>query len=410
MQVFMKRLPYLLAGILLWADVCPAQTKLSLSEVVSYALSHRPELQADDARVTNSEHLRVQAGLIPNPHFIFRKEDLRPQTSPFGESSQTYWEGEELLEISGKRGGRIAVANQAMEQRRLELDLDRRQIALSVRESYWRAKAMQALAGLYEEDAKYFQQVVDYHEARFKEGKIAEVDLLRVRLQEQQIKAAAANAQLDSGKALLILAQEMNTAPDSSWVLTGDIETLEQPEAIPAGKDASSLRTEEQLAQQAIAQAKARTQLEKANGRPDLLFTGGYKRDLNLDAPLAGVQFDLPLFNRNQGAVAASKANQDAAQESLQATRNRLAAELNLARREYDMRREQYLQMFKPLREQAVEISDISRAAYQAGGLDLLRLLDAERARVDAERSYVRALEAFHLSVVDLNYAEGMDQ
>jgi outer membrane protein TolC len=66
--------------------------------------------------------------------------------------------------------------------------------------------------------------------------------------------------------------------------------------------------------------------------------------------------------------------------------------------------------MFKPLRDQAVQISEISRSAYQAGGLDLLRLLDAERARVDAELSYVRALEAFHISVVDLNYAEGMDQ
>jgi hypothetical protein len=49
----------------------------------------------------------------------FRKEDLRPQTSAFGDSSQTYWEGEQLVEISGKRGGRIAVANQSIEQRTL---------------------------------------------------------------------------------------------------------------------------------------------------------------------------------------------------------------------------------------------------------------------------------------------------
>jgi hypothetical protein len=114
-----------------------------------------------------------------------------------------------LLEISGKRGGRIAVANQSVEQRRLEVDLDRRQIALNVRESYWKAKAMQALAVLYDEDARYFRQVIDYHEARFREGKLAEVDLLRVRLQGQQIQAAAANARLDSEKAILILAQEM---------------------------------------------------------------------------------------------------------------------------------------------------------------------------------------------------------
>ncbi len=403
-------LVFAIAGLLPLASPCHAQTMLSSNEAVSYALSHRPELRAANARVNGSERLREQAGLIPNPHFVFRKEDLRPETSAFGENSQTYWEGEQLLEISGKRGGRIAVASQSTEQKRLEVDLDRRQIALSVRENYWKAKAMQAFADLYEQDAKYFQQVIDYHEARFKEGKIAEVDLLRVRLQGQQIQAASANAKLDSEKALLILAQEMNAAPNPAWVLSDDLETLEQPRAIPVGSDAPALRTEAQIAQQSIAQAKARTQLERANGRPDLLFTGGYKRDVQLDAALAGVQFDLPLFNRNQGAVAASRAEEEAAKETYQATRNRLVAELGLAQREYEMRREQYLQVFKPLRDQAVEISDISRSAYQAGGLDLLRLLDAERARVDAQLSYVRALEGFHLSVAALNYAEGMDQ
>jgi outer membrane protein TolC len=400
----------LFAGLLLSARLCHGQTALSAQDAVSYALAHRPELRAANDRVTASERLRSQAGLIPNPRFLFRKEDLRTQTSPFGENSQTYWEGEQRLETSGKRGGRIAVAQQGTEESRLQADLARRQIVLNVRESYWKAKAAQSLAALYAQDADYFRQVIEYHEARFREGKIAEVDLLRVRLQGEQIRAAAANTRLDSEKALLMLAQDMNAAPDSSWVLSEDFETLEDPKPVPGGTDAVSLRTEGQLAQQAIAKAEAQTRLEKATGRPDLVFTGGYKRDVNIDTPVAGVQFDLPLFNRNQGAVAAAHAEEDVARETYQATRNRLAAELALAQREFEMRREQYLQTFKPLRGQAIEISNISRAAYQAGGLDLLRLLDAERARVDAELSYVRALEGFHLSVAALNYAEGLDQ
>jgi outer membrane protein, heavy metal efflux system len=405
----MKRLLFVFAGLFLWTELCHGQTVLSAQEAVAYALSHRPELRAASDRVTASERLRSQAGLIPNPRFLFRKEDFTDHPN-VGENSQTYWEGEQLLETSGKRGGRIAVAQQNTEQSRLQAELERRQIILSVRESYWKAKAAQSLSALYAQDADYFRQVIEYHEARFREGKIAEVDLLRVRLQGEQIRAAAANARLDSEKSLLMLAEEMNTAPNSSWVLSEDFERLEEPKPIPAGKDATSLRVEGQLAQQAIAGTEAQTKLAKAAGRPDLLFTGGYKRDVDIDTPVAGVQFDLPLFNRNQGAVAAAHAEEDAARESYQATRNRLSAELDLANREYAMRREQYIQTFKPLREQAIEISNIGRAAYQAGGLDLLRLLDAERARIDAELSYVRALEGFHLSVTTLNYAEGVDQ
>src|SRR5882757_882140 len=406
----MKRsLLFVFAGLFLWTGLCHGQTVLSAQDAVAYALSHRPEMRAASDRVTASERLRSQAGLIPNPRFLFRKEDFTDHLN-VGENSQTYWEGEQLLETSGKRGGRVAVAQQGIEQSRLQAELERRQIVLNVRESYWKAKAAQSLAALYGQDAEYFRQVIEYHEARFRESKIAEVDLLRVRLQGEQIRAAAANATLDSEKALLMLAQEMNAGPNSSWVLSEDFETLEDPKPVPGGTDAVSLRTEGQLAQQAIATAEAQTRLEKANGRPDLLFTGGYKRDVDIDTPIAGVQFDLPFFNRNQGAVAAAHAEEDAARETYQATRNRLAAELALAQREYEMRREQYLQTFKPLREQAIEISNISRSAYQAGGLDLLRLLDAERARVDAELSYVRALEGFHLSVAAVNYAEGVNQ
>jgi outer membrane protein, heavy metal efflux system len=406
----MKRLLFFVsAGLFLRTGLCHGQTVLSAQDAVAYALSHRPELRAANDRISASERLRSQAGLIPNPRFLFRKEDFTDHLN-VGENSQTYWEGSQLLETSGKRGGRIAVAQQGTEQSRLQAELERRQIVLNVRESYWKAKAAQSLAALYAQDADYFRQVIEYHEARFREGKIAEVDLLRVRLQGEQIRAAAANARLDSEKALLMLAQEMNAAPNSSWALSEDFEMLEEPKPVPAGTDTASLRVEGQLAQQAIAGAEAQTRLQKAKGRPDLLFTGGYKRDVDIDTPVAGVQFDLPLFNRNQGAVAAANAEEDAAREDYQATRNQLAAELQLAQREYEMRRDQYLQTFKPLREQAIEISDISRTAYQAGGLDLLRLLDSERARVDAELSYVRALEGFHVSVAALNYAEGVDQ
>jgi outer membrane protein TolC len=203
----------------------------------------------------------------------------------------------------------------------------------------------------------------------------------------------------------------MNAPPDSRWILSDGLETLEEPLPIPAGSDPGNLRIDVQIAKEAIARSQAQTRLERANGRPDLLFTGGYKRDAgNLDAPIAGVQFDLPFFNRNQAALSAAKAESDAAQASYEATRNQILAEAALARREYELRRDQLLKTFRPLKDQAIEISGISRAAYEAGGLDLVRLLDAERARVDAELSYIRALEAFHLSVVDLNYAEGIDQ
>ncbi len=75
---------------------------------------------------------------------------------------------------------------------------------------------------------------------------------------------------------------------------------------------------------------------------------------------------------------------------------------------DYEVYRAQYLDTFKPLRDQPVQTSDITRAAYNQGGLDLVRLLDAERVRIEAEVSWVEALESYHQSVVALEYAEGV--
>jgi cobalt-zinc-cadmium efflux system outer membrane protein len=168
------------------------------------------------------------------------------------------------------------------------------------------------------------------------------------------------------------------------------------------------LRAEGKTAHQAIASARANLQLQKASGRPDLEALLGYKRNLGFDTGLVGLQLNLPIFDRNQGAVAAAAADTQAAQEDYAAMRQQLSSQLSIARREYDLQREEYLHTFKPLRDQAVEISDISRAAYKEGGLDLVRLLDAERVRVEAEVSWVEALEGYHQSVISLDHAEGV--
>jgi outer membrane protein TolC len=125
---------------------------------------------------------------------------------------------------------------------------------------------------------------------------------------------------------------------------------------------------------------------------------------------IAGLQINLPVFDRNQGAITAAEADARAAEDNVAVLRNQIVSEVTLARQEYQMRRDQYLQTFRPLLDRAVEISDISRAAYREGGLDLVRLLDAERLRIEAQISWVNALLSYHQSVMALEYAEGVER
>lgn len=396
-------------GFVLGAAYAQSQAPLSMKDAVAYAQTHRQEVQAAADHAASARQLRAQAALIPNPRIYLQSEDLRASNFDFAQQSETYAYASETLETSGRRGGRMAVADEAARSAQIAEAQVRRRIELAVRQAYVAAEGTQLLQRLYQQDDAYFQQIITYHQERFHEGKLAEVDLLRVRIEGARVHAAAARAELDAEQAALNLNRAMGAPEDAAWTLTEDFETLETPAELPAGADPTLLRPEGQAAQQAIAQAGANLRLQKAFGRPDMDFLAGYKLDTGLNTAYAGLQFNLPLFDRNQKAVAAAQTDTRAAAEEFAAVRHELSAEVRLAQREYEFERDEYVKTFKPLRDEAVQVSDITRAAYQEGGMDLLRLLDAERVRVDAEVAWAQALENYHQSVISLEYAEGIE-
>src|SRR5439155_320615 len=292
-----------------------AQTTLTLDEAVRTALERRPELKAAEAHVSAAQALKRQAGFFPNPRLIFQVENLRGSNFDYGNDADSFAYLSQVIETSGRRGNRIAVGEANLGRSQLETEQLRREIGFRVREAYWLALGVQFARDLYEQSDIYFRQIAEYHEARLKEGKIAEVDVLRVRLQAEQIRAALENASLDVDKAQLLLAREMGVITAGPWQLTEHFDQLEEPRN-SKGPLPSTL-VEARLAAQDLAAARANLGLERAAGRPDLDAIFGYKRTAGLNTAVAGLQLNLPIFNRNQGASAAAQAETLAAQRTL---------------------------------------------------------------------------------------------
>jgi outer membrane protein, heavy metal efflux system len=59
------------------------------------------------------------------------------------------------------------------------------------------------------------------------------------------------------------------------------------------------------------------------------------------------------------------------------------------------------------MRDRADEIARIARAAYREGGTDLLRVIDAERSRIEAQVAYFRAMGEYQQRVTALQFALG---
>ena len=123
---------------------------------------------------------------------------------------------------------------------------------------------------------------------------------------------------------------------------------------------------------------------------------------------IAGFQVTLPFVNKNQGNREAAEAEVRRRQQLLAAVETDVRAEYEGALQDYQMRRDEAIATLEPLRQEAANLEQIATAAYAEGGTDLLRLLDAERARIDADLAWARGMADYHQSIVRLEAAEGV--
>lgn len=387
-----------------------AQQSLTLDQAVSTALAGHPLLAAGQQRIASATGQRRQAGLTFNPRLILQAENLRaPGNTPyaFNRDNDYFAYLQQVLETSGKRGKRVELAAHGLRSAELELEILRRQIAFRVRYAYWAAAGAQRSHALLVESQKNFQQVVEYHEIRVREGAMAESDLLRVRLESERIMLSANNAKLDAERARVLLFREMGESKFPDALLADPLELKEDRLLVSDAEQAVQRRAEVQLARAQLENARSALVLQQANARPNYEVLFGYKRTTGLNTVLGGFQTDLPFLNRNQGNIESATADIKTAEANLAAAEAIVRAEVSAAQVEYEMRRRQITDFLGRFRQQAAETARIAQSAYRLGGADLLRLLDAERLRIEIELINDRALMEYRQSIVALETALG---
>jgi cobalt-zinc-cadmium efflux system outer membrane protein len=285
-------------------------------------------------------------------------------------------------------------------------------VAQRVKLAYWSARGAQERRDLLRAAVDNFQKIVDYHTAQLSVGVIPEQDVLRVRLEHERLQIAAHVAEAEATDARVALLQEIGRPVTDDVVLTEPLEA-QATVAPTAGADVVARRAEVRVAQAAVAEAQANAKLQAALARPDVGVIYGYKRTLLPDATsgvntaIAGVRVTIPLTDRNQGNRDAAAAEARRRQQLLAETELLARGDLERAQHEYQLRSAEVAGTLEPLRDHAIEIAGIARAAYEQGAVDLLRLLDAEQARLDADRAWVDGMVAYQQSAVKLEFAQG---
>ncbi len=397
---------------LLGGASCWAQQRLSLREAIDHALASRASLKAQAEQVAAAQGLRRQATLLANPEFQFQNENLRPGQT-YTRDVDTLAMINQPLDILGKRKQRIALAGEGVNRAQADYELARWQVALDVKNAYWAALGAQQIRDVLKTSADNFERIVQYDSAQLSAGAIPEQDYLRARLEGERLHISADLAGIDANRLRLELLKQMGDSTFPELVLTEALVSETEPKPLGV-EEALSRRMEIKDARAALAEARANARLQEVLARPDLNATYGYKRTelpdttVGVNTAIVSVRITLPTTDKNQGNRAAAEAEVRRQEQILAATETEIRGEYQAALQEYESRRSELREALAPLREHAREIAAIAAAAYAAGGTDLLRLLDAERSRLDAELAWTRGMVDFRQSIARLEAAEGV--
>lgn len=386
-------------------------TNLRPEQATERALRSHPFLASGQARIEAAEGTRQQASLRPNPRLFLQSENTRlgGASTPFRFAQETdnFAYASQVVEAPGKRDARVHLSDELVRRREAELDLSRARIAWNVASTYWSVVGAERVRDILQQSLENFEQTVQYHRDRVREGALAEVDLIRIEVEKEQVTVQFRNAEQDARRLRLQLFREMGEPPQPNIVLTGDLSDI-RPFITDSVEEAIARRRDLQLARQVVQQTKAATGVEHANARPDPEVLFGYKRTVGFNTMIAGVQLSLPFRNRNQGAIAASVAETKAAEYELRSAEMSARSEIAAAQSEYDQKLRLVTETIPRIRGQAEDTVRIARAVYREGASDLLRLLDAERVALQAQLLFMRTLTEYRLAVVNLQAATGM--
>jgi cobalt-zinc-cadmium efflux system outer membrane protein len=364
---------------------------LTLAELESLAIANHPALRTADGQLRAERGRWVQVGLLPNPVIGYMGNEIGNEGSAGQQGGYVSQDFVTAGKLDLNRA--VALRNVAMAEQRFAVI--RLKLLTTVRSYYFETLAAERAVTL----AQQLEQM-SAHAVRTAELRLAA---------EEGSRAAVLQSQIER-ESVALLAQQaagrLETARRRLWTLVGLSET--QPQALDDGlqnplPDLTWETMRSRLLAESPALAEARFAVDRARwavarataGRvPDVNVQGSVQYDDAARDTIAGVQISVPLpvFDRNQGAIAAACGELAAAQAGLDEQQLALENQLAAVLRDYLTARARVTKYAEVILPAARESRDMINGAYEQGELDYLQLLSAQRTYTEKHLAYLQDL------------------
>jgi cobalt-zinc-cadmium efflux system outer membrane protein len=406
-------------------QAAPALRPMTLDEVINTTLLADPKLRSAFEEITQATGDVWTASLRPNPTASVGGQ-LLPLTRPFtvdrtggppefdvGFNWQIDWF------LFGKRTAAMIAASRQLNVTEQEYYDTVRQRIRDAAVGFYDLLEAKMLLEQARQDLENLKKVEAVTKKAVETGGRAAVELNRISLDALRSAQALREAEstLNAARSKLRAFLGRNDAdpnfdvsgaldlPDKTPTITSD-EAFAQ--AVANRPDIASLRYK-------IGKAEADTRVEKRKAFPEVTAKVGYQRQFqrlavgqpDANAYNVGVDFSLPIFDRNQGNRLKAASNLVQSQFDYQAGLVELRSEIDQVLQELRTAQANAEAAAGPQLKLAEQVRDAITKAYQAGGRPLLDVLDAQRNYRETYRFFISSRANYWRASVKLNATLG---
>ncbi len=376
---------------------------LRLENMERMALEGNPTMAQAEAAIRASEGRRVQAGLLPNPVIGYAGEEFAFRA--FSDKSEHIAFIEQTIPLGGKLGKSRRIFAQEKIQSEQEAAAQKQRILNGVRILFYRALGAQQLVEVRTQLAKLSRDAVKVTGELFNVGQADRPDVAQIRIEAERAELDLIMAENEREQVW----QELGSVVGNPFLkpapLVGELEKdlpVLDREALLSQLMSNSPEIKRAMA--GVERAKASVSRAKAEVAPDLFLRGGLgynrellEREISLNrrtGPEAQVEIGLriPLWNRNQGGIAAASAEQEMAEREVRRVELMLRARFASSFRTYLNALRVATQYEKQIVPQAQSAYDTYLRNFRGMAAAYPQVLIAQRTLFQVRAEYVEAL------------------
>lgn len=397
------------------APFTPPVARLDLSEAMALFLKQNLDLLIARYGIESSKGQQITARLFPNPVAQVGNVASFTQGNTLAKTGALTMQVQQLFELAGKRGYRIESAGFGVQSAEADFEDAVRQLGFTIKDAYYRVLVAQRRLSLAEENRDRFARILDVNTIRFKKGYIAEVDLIRIRLQVVDFQSQVIEAIQEGESARADLRQLLRLSPASKLELTTEMDYRRvDPDMERLRSVALDVRPDIKSRRATLSQREADLKLAKAFRIPDVTIGAGYsvqgsRGPDNQQMGILNLGVPLPLFNRNQGGIVQAEVGVQAAQAELDRTVNQVENQVDVAYRNLLQSRRLVEAYLAGVLEDARSTFTIVERAYERGGATILDLLDAARTSRTIQQNFIEALFTYQRNLFQLESSVGQE-